>query len=265
MLNIIQGGCNSRHPSTFFIKDTSGPIDYLLIITKTPCIFQMNNENYDLSPRSAVIVPPGTRYYYTNPRGEYIDDWMHFQSEDEIFPYKGILNTSTFFHVDDPEFYSIYIRQLLWESSYANPSCRTENIHSLFTVLFNHLLSAYQNKKTALYYNPYRRKLQEMRITMQSTIKKPLSIQELADQLGVSKSYFQHLYKEIFGISFQKDYIQLKISCAKDLLETTKMPVEQILEVCGYSSEVHFYRQFKAITNLTPADYRKMYGKIFTD
>ena len=72
-----------------------------------------------------------------------------------------------------------------------------------------------------------------------------INAEDFADTLGISKSYFQHLYKEFFGVSFQQDYIQMRIAYAQDLLETSDMPMEQIAEICGYTNEVHFYRQFK--------------------
>ena len=49
----------------------------------------------------------------------------------------------------------------------------------------------------------------------------------------------------------------MRIEHAKYILTTTDLTLEQIAEICGYSNEVHFYRQFKQITGLTPSKYRK--------
>ena len=37
----------------------------------------------------------------------------------------------------------------------------------------------------------------------------------------------------------------------------SSLPVSQILLQCGYQTEIHFFRQFKAITGMTPGEYRR--------
>lgn len=61
----------------------------------------------------------------------------------------------------------------------------------------------------------------------------------------MSTSHFQHLYSQFFGVSFQNDLIQMRISHAEKLLQTTLLSMEQIAEACGYSNSTHFFRQFK--------------------
>jgi len=54
----------------------------------------------------------------------------------------------------------------------------------------------------------------------------------------------------------------MRIDYAKDLLETTDLPMEVIAENCGYNNDMHFYRQFKENTNMTPAHYRKHFRNL---
>lgn len=259
MYQIIKGGCNTRHPSPFFTSRPKGINNFLLLIIKTPAVFLINGQEYPITPGTAIILPPHIPYYYHNPNGEYMDDWLHFDFEATSSPFDASLQPNTFFHIGDMDFYSLYIRQLLWEHAYSNTEYKQENIDHLMHVLLNHLRSAFQDQDLASYYNPYFPRLQEIRISMQGMIMHPLSADDYAKQLGISKSHFQHLYTELFGISFQKDYILMRIAYAKDLLETTDLSMEKISEFCGYASEVHFYRQFKSNVELTPAEYRKHY------
>ena len=83
------------------------------------------------------------------------------------------------------------------------------------------------------------------------------NIEGLAHQLTMSKSHFQHLYKEIFGISAMNDVIQSRIEHSKFLLSTTDIHIAQIAEMCGYKCELHFMRQFKTRMQMTPSEYRK--------
>lgn len=75
--------------------------------------------------------------------------------------------------------------------------------------------------------------------------------------LHISESYFQVLYRRLFGVSFQKDLISMRIDYAKTLLETSDLSVSAVSEMCGYQTEVHFFRQFKSLTGTTPLRYRK--------
>ena len=83
------------------------------------------------------------------------------------------------------------------------------------------------------------------------------SLGELAKRLNISKSYVQKLYKTHFGISYMDDLIDARISMAKQLLQTTDLQVTEIAEICGYHNDVHFMRQFKNKTGLSPSEYRK--------
>ena len=85
--------------------------------------------------------------------------------------------------------------------------------------------------------------------------KKTLS--ELAEDASLSVSYFQHIYKELFGVSVIQDIIRSRIERACYLLTVTPDSVAHIAEVCGYENVEHFNRQFKEITGFSPNQYRK--------
>ena len=72
----------------------------------------------------------------------------------------------------------------------------------------------------------------------------------------MGQSYFQHLYKAMFGVSVTSDIIAARIDRAKYLLSGTDYTVTAVADLCGYSSDVHFMRQFKALCGLTPTEYR---------
>ena len=67
----------------------------------------------------------------------------------------------------------------------------------------------------------------------------------------------QKLYKTHFGISYMEDLIDARTSMAKQLLQTTDLQVTEIAEACGYRNDVHFMRQFKEKTGMSPSEYRK--------
>ena len=132
-----------------------------------------------------------------------------------------------------------------------------ENIDALFHILLNRLLIHHQGMDRSPAIIPYKAQLQSLRLEIQNDFLNVPTINQCAAAIGISESYFQHLYTEAFGISFQKDVITFRIEYAKNLLLTTDLAVEQIAELCGYNTPVHFYRQFKKIAGITPAKFRK--------
>ena len=83
------------------------------------------------------------------------------------------------------------------------------------------------------------------------------AVSEMAAQSGLLKRTFDRRFKAATGYS-PLNYIQaLRIEEAKQLLETTDVPVEQIGREVGYEDAASFRRLFKRIANMSPGDYRK--------
>lgn len=83
------------------------------------------------------------------------------------------------------------------------------------------------------------------------------TVSELAEAASLSVSYFQHIYKELFGVPVTQDIIRSRIERACYLLTMTPDSVTHIAESCGYENVEHFNRQFKEITGFSPNQYRK--------
>ena len=78
-----------------------------------------------------------------------------------------------------------------------------------------------------------------------------------AKKIGISQSYFQHLYRECHDISFNADVISARMTLAERLLVNTSLNVCEIAERCGYTDASHFMKLFKRKNGRTALDYRK--------
>ena len=83
------------------------------------------------------------------------------------------------------------------------------------------------------------------------------NVNTMAACANMSRSYFQHLYHDTFGVSCITDVINGKIEKAKKLLGETDSTVSRIASMCGYENEEHFMRQFKKTVGVTPSAFRK--------
>lgn len=83
-----------------------------------------------------------------------------------------------------------------------------------------------------------------------------LSLDELAQKAGMSRTYFSTVFKKLNGLT-PWEYIGLKrIERAKRLLRTTNKSVLEISLDCGFNNISHFNRQFKQATGLKPVEYK---------
>lgn len=85
-----------------------------------------------------------------------------------------------------------------------------------------------------------------------------ISLEEIADTVGMNREYFCRLFKKAVNMTFV-DYTNLaRINCAKKMLIASEESICDISDSLGFSSVSYFTRVFKSITELTPASYRNI-------
>jgi two-component system response regulator YesN len=89
-----------------------------------------------------------------------------------------------------------------------------------------------------------------------------LTMYAVAEEVGLSYSYFSHLFKLRTGQSFLSYLKRLRTSRAKDFLETSNDTISKIAVCCGFSSTRMLRAAFEDIYGLTPAEYRAKGGRL---
>lgn len=95
------------------------------------------------------------------------------------------------------------------------------------------------------------------RLRIRESLELPLTIQQVAEDMGVSYSNFRKLFKEYTGISpavYQQD---LRLQRAKELLSTTNMSIKEIAYRLNFESPDYFSAKFKAKTGRRPSELRE--------
>jgi len=83
-----------------------------------------------------------------------------------------------------------------------------------------------------------------------------LSIDLLADYLGISGSYFSLLFKQHFGETFVEYVTKQRMEMAKSLLALSDKSVTQIGQMVGYVERRYFTRVFSKYTGMLPSEFR---------
>jgi len=99
--------------------------------------------------------------------------------------------------------------------------------------------------------------LSTVRIVMRSFDEPELTLESIADSLYISKSHLSRLFKKLVGESFSEYLRRIRMDQACRLLRETKLNAQEIALRCGLRDIPSFYRNFQALTRLTPNQYRQ--------
>lgn len=83
-----------------------------------------------------------------------------------------------------------------------------------------------------------------------------LSLDSLADEFHLSRTYISRLFKEHVEDNFIDYLINIRIEAAKRLLKDKSIKINDISDAVGYTYSRSFTRTFKKYTGLTPTEYR---------
>lgn len=83
-----------------------------------------------------------------------------------------------------------------------------------------------------------------------------ISLQEIADELGISKEYMQKLFKKYEGISITEYISDIKIEAACNMLRYLDRKIQEIAEYLHYGSVSHFSTAFQKKMHQSPKEYR---------
>ena len=94
------------------------------------------------------------------------------------------------------------------------------------------------------------------RLRIRESLEDTLTIQEIAQELGISYSSFRKLFKEHTGFAPALYQQTLKLQRAKELLSTTDESIKEIAYRLNFESPDYFSAKFKSQTGMKPSDFR---------
>ena len=99
---------------------------------------------------------------------------------------------------------------------------------------------------------------------VETNIGKRVSVEELAELAGFSRSHFSRAFQSATGESPQEFIIARRISRARDLLVEADSSIAEIAAHTGFTSHAHLSAAFKKRLGVSPAAYRKSFNSTET-
>jgi two-component system response regulator YesN len=120
--------------------------------------------------------------------------------------------------------------------------------------LYGQLIDKLQHRLPEKKYSAYVTKaIQYMNHHFRETI----SLEQTAEQIGISVSYLSRLFKEETGQTFTERLNEVRIHRSKRLIDSGDNKIKDIYERVGFSSYNYFFKVFKDFEGMTPQDYAK--------
>ena len=133
MIKAITGGYINIHPSTFRMSRPKGLPHFILLVVRSHGSFDIGSEHFSVEPPQIIILAPHTPNYYGNPDGDYVDEWLHFDTDEPQLIERLNAISNHPFSVEDTDIFSFCIHHILLELSFGQPDLKDENMRALFT------------------------------------------------------------------------------------------------------------------------------------
>lgn len=252
-------GCNTRHPNGIYLDRKNGMKTHLFLCIKSKCRLLINDSFINIEEPTFILYDKNVRQCYTSNNEPYVDDWIHFDLNDSQnffnsinIPFNTPMTIMSFREI------SQMISDLYIESLQEGPH-HTEIMDLKLKTLFYKFSDIYNIESTfSEKLNRYRLNFISIRnqIYNPGAIDEKLSVSDIAAKLNLSVSYFQHIYKQLFGVSVMQDIIKSRINYACHLLQSNSDSITDIAFQCKYENKEHFTRQFKSVMGVTPKQFR---------
>ncbi len=249
---LTQAGSSELH-------DT-GPQHYFLLLCAVRSIFRINDRQYYMQPFTFLMHPFENGCIKVGSHGTTACRYMQLKISDSYLQYlvsSGLTLKET--HTIARPLVVEEIWKLLTEPAERALPIRNEMNSYALGLLFCLLREASDGTVTRAALVPHYDKLTALRRRIYLHPEDNWFIQDICDDLGISRPYFHKIYLEAFGISCTQDVIASRITYAKRLLETTDDPVAVVSQKCGFETDVYFMRQFKHHAGITPTAYRRIF------
>ncbi len=134
-----------------------------------------------------------------------------------------------------------------------------ENVPTLeaFQPLISEMIRAYCRLVRTHASAHYSALVQKTIVYIDANLSSDLSLTTLAAHMSVSPGYLSTLFHRETGESLTDYILSLRMRAALQLLSTTRLQVQTIAQLCGFSDPNYFGKLFRKHCGMTPLQYRR--------
>ena len=246
------------HPALFrTVRDGRVLPEFQLVyITNGEGIFQSGGVTYQVKPGSLMLILPGIKHSY-QPSIEtgWREYWVGFKGA----YFSGLIEEGrlspeqVFFEVGLLDSIIALFNLILNEVHTQRPLYQMKACAAILSII-SEVLARDRRKDQPNYYQQI---VDNAKGLMESKIFNAINLSAISDQLGISTSRLNEIFKTYTSMTPYQYYIQIKVHRAENLLEQENISVKEAAYKMGFDDQYYFSRLFKNKTGISPSDWKK--------
>ncbi len=222
--------------------------------------YHIRSYDYEVSSGQIFYIPPGVQTVYrADDETPWSYGWVGFSGyhSEVLLSQMGFTDDRYVISLDNTEPLHGYIDKIMQthKLTYSNELYRTAELLNFFAYAIEHTQVRHIH---TLNYS----KSEYARIAVRyldSNYMHRIKIAELADYIGIDRSYLTKIFCEEYHLSPQEYLIRLRLEKAEQMLKNSSLPITQVAFHVGYEDPLAFSKMFKQRRSISPTEYRKIY------
>lgn len=131
-----------------------------------------------------------------------------------------------------------------------------EEAFTLFEEELKRMMKELEVNRSGNYKDP----MKEAKAYIDSHLSREVTLEEVAEMVGLTPTYFSSLFKKMTNETFVQYRIKRRIEKAQSLLALPHVKMSDVASEVGYEDYPHFTKMFKKMTGVSPSEYRNQLG-----
>lgn len=216
-----------------------------------------NTKTYQVKSKQGFMIFPQQITTYIADKElpwEYV--WLEFDGlrVKEVIEIAGLSQNSPIYHAHSRDLREIMMQEMLYIAQHGEmtPFHLMGHLY-LFLDAMTRSISSMRITRIGKLRDFY---IREALAYVEQNFQNNISVEDIADNCGLNRSYFGKIFKEAVGKTPQEFLLNYRMTKAAELLKLTKLSIGDIGNAVGYDNQLHFSRAFKNIYGVSPREWR---------
>lgn len=234
----------------YYVKRSKSRIMALEYIKTGSGTLTIHSNTYHTRKNSVILLTKNSCHeYYCDKDNPMVKEWIVFDGKlAEYFIRTYLPENCYYFENCNLTHYFEEIERV--QKNYAD---EYEKMIDIISVILHRMFIHIKNSLQKSNYNLP----QQIQRYLDANIEKKITIDELSKIFNYSKNQIINVFKDSYGITPYRYFLERKIDIAKLYLSNTQYSINDIAHILSFSDQNYFSAEFKKITSISPSEYRK--------
>lgn len=217
----------------------------------------MEDQEYKLAQGQGFVILPDTLIHYeADPRDPWTYSWFGFKGvQAKAFMQRARLSPAqpVFNAVDLNTMEHLYTEMV---RASTRPGGDVLNQSLLYRLMAELISSSPNEEEAAQLLSNKEAYIRQAVQFIENRYSQRTSILDIAQAVGLDRTYLSSLFKERYGKSLQSFFLEYRMNRAAELLRNPGLSVSEVAHSVGYTDPLLFSKMFKRVTGVSPKGVR---------